>query len=126
MQLNPDCIRDILLTVESNTAYMKSMGYPGDGYSLLDSYSNEEVLYHINQCELSGFFTKVSRRIGGAFFISDLTPYAHEFLANIRAEKNWSNTKHIAKQVGSISLSTLSSIASDVISSTIKQHFFNL
>ena len=90
MKLNPNCIRDILLTVEDNTGYMKHMIYPeSKPYPLLDKYDAEEVLYHINQCELTGFFTDVVKFIDRSCTILDLSPKGHEFLANIRTDENW-------------------------------------
>ena len=119
MRLNPDCIRDILLTVEENTGYSKFMEYP-KSYPLLKPYSDEEVLYHIKQCEMSNLLTKVHYYIGGGCSIQDLTPGGHEFLANIRLDTNWNKTKDIAKTVGSTSLNAITEIASTVITNIIK------
>jgi hypothetical protein len=48
MRLKPDCVRDILFTIEENTGYTKIMNYPKEGnYPLLQKYSEEEVRYHI-------------------------------------------------------------------------------
>ncbi|WP_333860762.1 DUF2513 domain-containing protein [Clostridium sp.] len=124
MKLNPDCIRDILLTVEETPGVQPQTPYPIDGeYERLGKYSKDEVLYHINQCELSDFFTEVSWFCGGSCVIHDLSPYGHEFLANIRSDTNWSKTKEIALKVGSFSLDALSKIATSVVSSLINNHF---
>ena len=124
MRLNPDCIRDILLTVEDNTTFgnFLSFGNATD-YAQLSSYSTDEVLYHIKQCELSGLLTKVSWYIGGSCLIHDLSPYGHEFLANIRSNTNWNKTKEITKKVGTTSLNAIIQIASNVISELIKNQF---
>lgn len=122
MKLNPDCIRDILLTVEANTSFATPMRYDSNSkYDALDSYSSEEIFYHIKQCELSGFLTKVTWFLGGGCFIYDLSPLGHEFLANIRSNTNWNKTKEISKKVGSTSLNVLSQIAANVISELIKK-----
>lgn len=120
MKLNPDCIRDILLTVEENTSYGKPMGYNTDSeYERLKPYSHEEAMYHIQQCEFSGLVTEVSYFLGGGCMIHDLSPKGHEFLANIRLDTNWNKTKEVAKSVGSYSLDALTTIASKVITSVI-------
>ena len=50
MRLNPDCIRDILLTVEENTGYKESMFYETkDDFKLLKKYSEDVVRCHIKQ-----------------------------------------------------------------------------
>lgn len=123
MKLNPDCIRDILLTVEEHTDMTKQLLYPVEDvkYERLESYSQDEVFYHVKQCELSGFVTKVNWFGGGGLGcrVYYLSPSGHEFLANIRNDSNWSKTKEVAKSVGSFSLSTLKDIASSVIASVI-------
>ena len=120
MKLNPDCIRDILLTVEEYTGFSSTMGYPGDNYKLLSIYSTDEVLYHIKQCELSGLITKVSWFLGGACAIHDLSPEGHKLLADIRSDTTWNKTKEISKKIGSSSIDALKQIASGVISELIK------
>lgn len=124
MRLNPDCIRDILLTVEDNTSFEDFLDFENaTDYEQLSSYSTDEVLYHIKQCELSGLLTKVSWYLGGSCLIHDLSPYGHEFLANIRSNTNWNKTKEITKKVGTTSLNAMIQIASNVISELIKNQF---
>jgi len=61
MKLNPECIRDILLTVEETTSFGTFMKYTADAeYPRFSAYSQNEIFYHIKQCELSGLLTKVS------------------------------------------------------------------
>lgn len=125
MRLNPDCVRDILFTVEENTGHGIYMNYPSEedgAYTRLNSYSEDEVMYHINQCELSGLITKVDWFMGDSCLIYDLAPQGHEFLANIRSDTNWSKTKETASKVGSFSLNVLSQIAVNVVNSLINKH----
>jgi hypothetical protein len=120
MKLNPDCIRDILLTVEENTGYQQFMSYPGKGvYPFLSKYSEDEVYYHIYQCKDSGFFRDLKTFLGGSLLITDLSPFGHEFLANIRQDTNWQKVKDTAKKVGSTSLSAIAQIAAGVIQGLI-------
>jgi hypothetical protein len=121
MRLNPDCIRDILLTVEENTGFTKFMNFNSNSeYEKLSTYAKEEVLYHIRQCEESSLLTGAQWYLGGDCMISDLSPYGHQFLADIRSETNWNKTKEISKNIGSFSLDSLKQIASTVISELIK------
>jgi hypothetical protein len=102
MKLNHDCIRDILFTIEKNTDFETSMIYPGkeNEYSLLSSYPQMEVLYHIKQCKLEGLVTKIKWYVNGSCNINDLSPYGHKYLSDIRLDTNWNKIKAIAKNVG--------------------------
>lgn len=122
MKLNPDCIRDILIAVESlpNANYHSRF----DEYSIPNEFPNytyDEVMYHIRQCELSGFFYKASGSISGSYDVHDLSPLGHQFLADIRSDTIWSKTKSIAHQIGSNSLDTLIKISTGVLAELIKQ-----
>ena len=124
MKLNPDCIRDILLTVEEYTGYSTFMRYPDKTeYELLKKYSEDEVFYHIDQSELSGLLTKVDWTMNPDCLIYDLSPQGHKFLADIRSDTTWNKTKEISKKVGSSSLDALKQIASGVIAELIKHQF---
>lgn len=122
MKLNPDCIRDILLAVERTTDHEHEMRYAEDDTEDLN-YTPREVFYHIDQCEQFGLIRGVRRTLDGAYYIRDLTPAGHEFLANIRSETLWNTTKETAKKVGSFSLDTLTKIAINVVSEAIKRQF---
>ncbi|HBH3655593.1 TPA: DUF2513 domain-containing protein [Clostridioides difficile] len=124
MKLNPDCIRDLLLTVEENTSFSQVMYYnrkEENNYDLLQRYSDEEISYHIRQCNLYGFFTRISWTSAHCT-IDDLTPLGHEFLANVRLNTNWNKTKEVASKVGSTSINVLTEIASNVITNLISNN----
>ncbi|WP_315074198.1 DUF2513 domain-containing protein [uncultured Clostridium sp.] len=123
MKLNPDCVRDILFTVEEHSTLDRGVNYPDEELEKLSDYSKDEILYHIKQCELSGLVTEVSWFLGGTCYISYLSPIGHEFLADIRSDTNWNKTKDVAKKVGSFSLSTLKDISAQVIAEVIKKSF---
>ena len=125
MRLNPDCIRDILLALEEHINNCGIVFSVNDKNELnLNQYSDDEIEYHIQQCNLSGFFYDYSRQLGGAHRIKDLTPLAHEFLANIREDNNWNKTKECAKKIGSFSINALMGIASNVVSAAIKNSLY--
>ena len=124
MKLNPDCIRDILLCVEANTdlQHFLSIG-PQDIPEEISQYSLDEIMYHIKQAELSGLLIAPSWYLDGGCMIKYLLPSGHQFLSDIREDTNWNKTKEIAKTVGSNSLDALKQIATEVISSVIKNQF---
>lgn len=127
MRLNSDCIRDILLAVEDESDFNHSMEYyknSDSNNSRLKKYSHDEVIYHINQCKLSGLLLNVHFYDGAVHItIGDLSPEGHKFLSNIREDNIWNGVKSVAKKVGSTSLSALTQIASNVITELIKAQF---
>lgn len=126
MRLNPDCIRDILLTVEEKLGYRQFMKFNTktvSEFERLIKYDYEEVLYHANQCHLAGLLINATffMSTSDGFHVGDLSPIGHEFLANIRADSNWNKTKEIAKKVGSYSLDALAKIAIGVVTASINK-----
>lgn len=125
MKLNPDCIRDILLVIENTTTYHDSWDWDFDNFDepLLNNYSHEEILYHILQCKKAGLVDGCEFYFGAdAGTVCDLSPYGHQFLADIRSESVWNKTKDIAQNIGSNSLDVLKQISSGVLTALIQSH----
>ena len=126
MKLNNDCVRDILLTLEEICTYDSSFSYDMDNDKphLLASYTHDEILYHVNQCRMANLIIDVHFYDGGdSFEIGDLSPSGHQYLANIRSDKIWNKTKKVASEIGVNSLSAMTQISTQIISSIIKSHF---
>lgn len=124
MKLNPDSIRDILLTVEELTDFNHYLEYRinSDVFPKLSKYTHEEIIYHIRQCELSNLIYNVHYYDGGEnIIIQDLSPKGHEFLSNVRSDSIWNNTKSIANKLGSISLDVLIKVATSVLTQMINK-----
>lgn len=125
MRLNPDCIRDILLTVEELVDirhYLEYRKNEENPFPRLSQYSHDEISYHINQCNLSGFIIDTHfYDIDKTIVIGDLSPKGHEFLANIRSNTVWNNTKSIANKVGSISLDVLIKVSTGILTQMINK-----
>lgn len=109
MKLNPDCVRDILLTVEDNSEFGSIIQYnTSENFSRLTKYSENEFLYHINQCKANGYFLSCNISAhGDSVLIGDLSPKAHEFLANIRNDKDYNAIKDWALKIGTFTLSAI-------------------
>ncbi len=123
MRLNPDCIRDILLTVEEKCDFDMPWEYNKDDIDsdYLCNYSHNEIVYHIRQAEESRLITGLHYYDGGSsVLISDLSPKGHEFLSNIRSDTVWNDVKEVSTKVGSRSLTAITQIASGVITQIIK------
>lgn len=121
MQLNPDCIRDILIGIENNTSYKVSTSYPSKSLDYLrDTYPDMMIRYHILQCSKFNLIELKKIDDFENMYISDLTPQGHQFLANIRSENIWHKTKLVCEKVGSTSLECIMQITSSVLSELIK------
>lgn len=124
MKLNPECIRDILFSIEelSGPNSLITSKQLANTKFLENKYSEDEILYHIKQLDWSGYIKTPNKNktLDGIYFINDLSPIGHEFISEIRNDTNWNKVKTISKEVGSETLTSIKSIAEGVISSTIK------
>ena len=125
MKLNPDCIRDILICLESleyDSAYtIQSL------VSKLPNYSYSELDYHCLQLYEADFIKAITIDSSGGYLaktvkVFDLKYKGHQFLEEISSDNVWNKTKETAKSVGSFSISTLSTIATEVITSLIQKN----
>lgn len=92
-------------------------------FDLVMAQERQQVLDFL-QCDCSGLITGVRYYEDGDYIeIDDLAPAGHQFLANVRQDNIWNNTKTIAGKVGSKSLDALIQISSNVITELIKAQF---
>lgn len=122
MRLNPDCIRDLLFSIEEESTSCSLISSNDlSNMKRLRSYSEEEILYHLQQLHWSGYIIVPAscRCIDGTFLLQDLSPVGHEFISNIRKDTNWNKVKKISSDVGSETLSSIKTIAENVISTAI-------
>lgn len=135
MKLNPDCIRDILLTVEENASISNPVTIDNPTsplniglkhtyavqYERLKDYPFDEIKYHIRQCHEPGLLINFKTYFNDTLSIDDLSPNGHEFLSNIRSDTVWNKTKLISTRFSDISLKILKEIAVKVISEMIRK-----
>lgn len=124
MKLNMDCVRDTMLYLETIPAYDKN-GIPTHSYfryqqlpdELISKYSNDDVLYSLEQIVKSGFVEGENRPDSGGSFIViySIDPLGHDFINNVRDKKAWNYAKEASKKVGSVSLNILSALASQFL-----------
>lgn len=140
MKLNMDCVRAVMLCIEQNTdfehycyfihysqwkAYSfiadEAIDPPAYQIELEKSFDNDDILYSIHYCAESGLIklgkTNTSYRIP----VLDLTAAGHNFLENIRDERNWKKIKQVASKIGALSLDVVVGIGKDVVLSLAKQ-----
>lgn len=125
MKLNPDCIRDVLMTVEQTVNYTTGFEYRinQEVPKKLAKYTHDEIVYHIHQSRLAGLLFECHINGAGAYItIDDLTPAGHEFLANIRSDSVWEKVKGAAASTCGNSLRGIAQIAQALMIEIIKQY----
>lgn len=127
MELNKDCVRDVLLSCEEllkidEDGYMNSLSHEELG-QVLPNYKTEDIIYTVVKLKEAGFLdVKVTRASGNILVdvrINDITFTGHEFLNDIRDDNNWKKVKEIAKSVGAFSINMIAQIAVGVIQTNI-------
>ena len=124
MKINPDCIRDILLYLESELKIDTDIGnFKTISLSRIQEYFNETYskddiwysVYNLKEIQyIDGTFKAASNSVMYICNISNITWAGHEFLNSIRHKTVWDATKDGAKKLGLMSISALSMIASEV------------
>lgn len=125
MKLNLDCIRDILLVVESKTTIDDCFEYdksaPRSAY--LVGYSHDEIIYHISYCHKANLIEDIMHNDEWTCcLIKDLTAEGHAFVANTRVVENWSATKRIISKIGGASLKVISATAEGITTAFMEKY----
>lgn len=122
MKLNHECVRDLLLTIES-LEYGESLTLHNYAQKpLLSKYEDVDIVYTAERLLEAGFINGIVRRLTGnnvILKINGLTWDGHQFLDNIRDVEVWEKTKKAASKVASTSLTILADIAASVLKKTL-------
>ena len=121
MKLNIDCVRDVLLELESfpmGSCSIKSFE------NSINKYGRDDVAYTLMKLiEAKYINAEYQRSITGSIrFMNfyDMTFQGHEFLEKIRSDTIWNQKlKPAFSSFGSMSFDVISSVASAVITSLI-------
>ncbi len=122
MKLNPDCIRDILITIENYPVPMDLI--PQEFYKLLPQYSSTEINYCSKRLYEAGYINLVFISVPSTFikssnkeiqYFGDLTYLGHEFLEYVKTDTIWRKIKSKASSLGCFALPILQQIASQII-----------
>lgn len=137
MKYNIDCVRKVLLSLEDNLKLVKDED--GDFeynevrlqqlFSLLTpKYTEEDIVYTLeilNEAEyIDAYFGMGDGKIKTeCVFVTSITYKGHEFLENIRDNKNWEKLKKVGKGIGSCAISVLGEIAKNYLISVAGNMF---
>lgn len=128
MKLNFDCIRDTLLYLEEalvinfqqRTFESISLNQLIEDIMLKHThYEANEIWYSVYSLKQAGFIEGRFENPGNKKLyicnIENITWSGHQFLDSIRPDSIWDAIKHKANQIGGISISGLSTIATTIL-----------
>lgn len=146
MKLNPDCIRDVMLTLEDRLSigtqesngkpeafFFKSIQVTSLVQIMKEKYGNEDVIYSVVQLDIDGYI--VVRKDPSARDWSNLvslkeilyiTPKGHEFIASVSNANSWRDKiKPVLGKLGSLSLSIIEAVSKGMTGAVIDQLMLN-
>lgn len=122
MKLNSDCVRDVLLAVES--ADLDEYISPKTLHNSLPQYSESEIEYTCLILDEGGFIIAITIQLPGQEItavksIVRLTYQGHELAAKIRDPERWPKLKKGLSAVRDYSISALSAVAEGAVSASV-------
>lgn len=126
MKLNLDCMRDILLVMESLELNHR-LSFR-DLIRKLPTYSQDVLQYSCAKLYEARMIDATAVNLNGLSTpyiaeLVDITFPGHQFLEKIRDDERFSKTKSIASSLRDFSLSAIASIAEGVSSAAISAYF---
>lgn len=118
MELNHDCVRDILLTIEDmDYTLIGESKETFENEDRMKKYESKQILYTLKKLH-DAEYIHVIFSDGKAFFafynVHSMNYKGHELLDTIRDDKVWQETKSKAAKVTSASLPVIQQIAVSV------------
>lgn len=125
MKLNPDCIRDIMFYLEEHLSISSELEIEEVSVYTLEkalSYPIQELANTLFVLDDAGFI--VSNYDFGsdhidAFDIFRITYDGYQFIESVRPEPVWNKVKSVGRHVGSFSMSTITQIATSVLTAMV-------
>lgn len=129
MVLNPNCVRDVLLWLETSLDidgdYAFKPVYLQNLYDAMPNYSQQNIYYSVyNLFQIRHIEGKLQYLPNGELKqceIQNITWSGHQFLNHIRPKTIWDATKEYASQLGLNSIFALETIAFEIVKETVTQ-----
>ena len=132
MRLNNNCLRDILLYLESCDYYILNDNNDVESNGIWfekickenAQYSKPEIYYSLSNLEQAGFINMSKSSFSNSLdcCVNFITFQGHEFLNQIKDDKNWSKIQHCLKALRNYSLDAIQSVASGIASAAIQSY----
>jgi len=132
MKLNPDCVRDVLLSVEKlhqieqleNGSVIVEPVHWGAICADLPKYSRSDVFYTLKTLGDGGLIEiDIQYADGGMVWycdVSGLTFKGHEFIQQVKDDNCWAKIKRGLDAVRNYSLDAMSAVAKGITSASIE------
>lgn len=124
MKLNHECVRDLLLYLESHLELNDYYDLAKSELLETSNFDKEVIYYTAMKLIEAGYIDgkpSYASNVLLRFPISSITWEGHKFLDNIRDDGVWRETKGIISKFTSVSVSMLENISSQVITSIISK-----
>lgn len=123
MKLDVECVRNILITLEKQSYFVKKTSQ--DFAALLPRYTFDQIIYTCWRLYEGGYinlflFYPPNSPDPLIRYIGDLTFQGHEFLADIKPKSNWDKLSGALKLGGSASFKAIANVAIDLGTDILK------
>lgn len=127
MKMNFDCIRDTLLYLEENLVLSDDLEF--STITLEQIHSSEDIKFPLPEIAHSLILLDEAGYIDAYVQYSDnrisyleitrITYDGYQFLETIRPQTVWQKTKEVCKSIGSYSVNTIGTIATNILTQVI-------
>ncbi|MFZ8332211.1 DUF2513 domain-containing protein [Staphylococcus aureus] len=112
MKLKHDCIREVLLVIESDLKLNNVLDNE-DLENTIKNFSCEDIEYTVKQLTGAGYIDAEFYMEG--YFVKHMNFSGHNLLDDVRDVEVWRETKAKASKVSSVSIPIIQQIASSVV-----------
>ncbi|HBU13332.1 MAG TPA: hypothetical protein DEB31_11640 [Clostridiales bacterium] len=124
MQLNPDCVRDVLLNIDFVSGFKDGMLCDTDSYEIaaaLPDYSRDAILYALKALSDGDMIDakEMDMIADHDFIVKDITPKGRDFLSAIRPKSTWDKIKEKLSALMPVGMDVLVQVVSVFISSKL-------
>ena len=112
MELKHNCIRDVMLYLESNQKLHDTVISTS---IKIDGYTNDDIFYTVSKLTEAGYLDAEQHDLCSIIPIKGITYSGHMFLDNIRDDVVWKETTNKLSKFKSASIEIINQVAAGII-----------